>query len=287
MLTACSARPERRSIGRGCRSRGAAIVEHASTAASSPAATPLQRVPGARASRSARDPRRSTRPERILVPPRSTPMTRPSPRGYHSAPDGYWREALPRLPRRARRRARFRWSGRRPGLTETDVPHVPPMSGGRDAAGVGSAGSGSASSSCWYSPWCGRSRASSRSGGESRRRMNGSPDVAPVLAKRDGLLSRTKPRSSCSDRRRNNDRRVELEQHRLDHDPPHGSEPAPARLSLDPTRPARADPRLRQRKDQLSEAAPRPGSSARHRALVSPGSGPTTSWASISMLSVN
>src|SRR6266550_2813621 len=86
-LTACSARPVRWSIGDGIPNPRAAIsaVSSSSTAASRPAKnSSSEAVRVACSRRCSTCPSRSTIPARILVPPRSTPMTRFSfkARGY-------------------------------------------------------------------------------------------------------------------------------------------------------------------------------------------------------------
>src|SRR6476646_1616409 len=87
MFTACCARPLRWSIGDGIPKPTAAISpsSNSSTALLSPARRSSWEVTGVEFSRwRSTRPSRSTTPARILVPPRSTPMTRfPSkPRGY-------------------------------------------------------------------------------------------------------------------------------------------------------------------------------------------------------------
>ncbi len=76
--------------------------ERPRTASSSASSTSSSEFPGSRP-RSARGPTpsRSTTPERIFVPPTSTPITRgaPTAAGYHSAPNGRGRQALPALSR--------------------------------------------------------------------------------------------------------------------------------------------------------------------------------------------
>ena len=92
--------PGLRSRWRRCDRRGVTRLPRRA-----PPARPARRPPGLSTRfRASTLPSRSTRPERIFVPPTSTPITRGAltAAGYHSAPDARRRQALPAIPRRPR-----------------------------------------------------------------------------------------------------------------------------------------------------------------------------------------
>ena len=108
-------------------------------------------------------------------------------------------------------------------------------SAGRDDAGAGSAASASASSSCSCSRSCGRSPASSPSGsGVDKANERLEPSVKATLADQNGLLLSNETHDPPARTRLREQRSpCRSQQHRLDHDPAHGSEQAPFGLPLD------------------------------------------------------
>ena len=111
------------------------VVEHRLHASSSACSTASSEVPGlSRLVAQVDDPSRSTTPERIFVPPTSTPITRgaPTAAGYHSAPNGRGRQALPavsRWPRQGQSPSRKAQAARRasPPTAQREASRSPPL----------------------------------------------------------------------------------------------------------------------------------------------------------------
>ena len=208
--------------------------------------------------RSCTVPSASIDPVAIFVPPRSTPMTRwaPTGGGYHNAPNGGRREALPALqgrPHEGEGADSAASGARRPGGAEPREAAAASRAGA-----VGSVSPCCCSASCWSS---GSSPATSLSGRASSRRTSGCRRRWRRASRaQDGLLT-SKP-SLIMLLGTDGDKtaaRAGLPPLRLDPARPHRPGAAPDGVPLDPARPPRRHPRPGAEQDQRRLPARRPG----------------------------
>ena len=229
------------------------------------------RAPAASSSRDGarRVPSRSTRPARIFVPPRSTPITRVLMRGgYPNSPHARRRQAVPRLPRRPPERK------------------VPLQTRSGRASARASRDDGSA--------YRGPARSSSErvvARPADRHRSSAAPAAGRRLGRRRLPLAPQRRREGEQASARRNRRGadtsglaapVHADEHpparhrplelagarvaafRLDHAHSHRSAASPHRVPLDPAGPARADRRRRRHEDQRARCR-REGRGSRSR----------------------
>ena len=143
------------------------------------------------------------------------------------------------------------------GLEATDRCRPPRAAGARDRVG-----------DCGLSVLPQRSREGERTARQVGAACAREPERTAPLEPDDHAPARPRPREHRPARR--------PEQLRLDHDPAHRPEPPPARVPVDPARPARSDPGPRRGQDQRGVPARRRRRSRSARSRPSRGSRSTT-----------
>ena len=235
----------------------------------------------ARSSRSSR-PARSTTPARIFVPPRSIPIARPAGHvgGYPTSPDGADDKPYRRLPGRSRSRARCRRYPRNGPFAARQAGED--RGGRRRAPGRAPADTAAARLEADRAPraprlivvltivWGVAGFLSFQSGVSAANKRLAAPQRARRSDEEQRVPAQPRRRRSCCSGLDSLDRLGAQRRppRRLDHARPHRPVPPPARLPLDPARPARLDPGGRQRRRSTPPtrtAAPR--SRSRRRRL--------------------
>ena len=263
--------------------RDHAVVEQPSTISSSAARSSSCDSVGRRPLDALRRirPSRSTTPAAIFVPPTSTPIAEVCHvRGYDTPPDGPGRKALPRLPRRTRRRAGAdaAQAGARRRPTRAKPPRVQgpgpkpqtPKGKANWRRRIADRRRSSSSSSCssGASPATSPLRSGAKEANERLPRLReGRARAADGL---DALATRARSCSSAPITPRRIRTRSGFRALRLDHAPAHRPRKGPAQLPLDPARPARDVPGHGIRQDQRGVPARRPGACDPDRSRASP-----------------
>src|SRR5579884_938108 len=277
--------PAARSIGDGIPKPTAptSSVSSSSTAASSSATTEDCESCGVgRSWRRTTRPSCATTPARIFVPPTSTPIACVAliSSGYRNPPNGRRRQAVPRLQgrphqgkgaaadgrrgaqaeRAARRRDRTVRPPRAHRLPRRRGRRRPPGRQAPEALDLEALDLGDAARARRPLHRVGRCRLL-LGPQRRRRREQAAAGRGDGRAREAELAARLDRDEHPPARHRPFDQRAGGTEHgrafRFDDAAPYRPEPAPARLPLDPTRPARGDPRLRRAEDQCGDAARR------------------------------